>query len=174
MESVVITVQAVTQPQPGKKRGRIQATNGQLFQADPSFLGQVALGRNYDVSFETQNFNGTNFRVVKGIVATAAPATTAPSYASASTGGGVGIPSGGRYGSTDLSTAERIFVCGALNAMLGNPNVTPVNMSQTEIMHLVTNLRGAWASTFGKPAGAPSPAPTPVGGIIDDEIPDFR
>lgn len=168
MPSVVVTVQSVTQPQPGKKRGRIQASNGQLFQADPAFLSQVALGRNYDLTYEEQSFNNTTFRVVKGIVATAGPATTTPSHPTPMAAGG------GRYSGTDLATAERIFVCGALNAMLSNPNVTPVNMSQTEIMHLVANLRGAWASTFGKPAGVPSPSPTPVGDIIDDEIPDFR
>lgn len=177
MPSTIIQVQSVTQPAPGRKRGRIQAANGQLFQADPSFLNSVVGGANYTVEYEDQSFNGATFRVVKNISPTTFPAPVG----SPSSSGGAANPTShpapaGRYGGTDMATAERIFVCGALNAMLSNTNITPANMTQLEITHLVTNLRGAWGATFGKPTGAGRAvsATAPTAAMIDDDIPGFE
>ena len=71
----------------------------------------------------------------------------------------------------DEGMAERIFVCGALNAMLNNSNVNPMEISPDNITSFVDSCRLAWNRTFGRPA--PSMNPKKEGGPDDmsDEIP---
>jgi hypothetical protein len=50
-----------------------------------------------------------------------------------------------------MAMAERIFVCGALNAMLHNQNTLPFTLLADDITARVNILRETWRRTFGNP-----------------------
>lgn len=154
MTAATINVKYVNQPGPGKKNGTIKTPEGVMYLVPPHMLKQFTPGGRYDIQYSEHPFNGKNYMTVTHIV----PVGNAP----APSGGG------GSYGRTDDATAERIFVCGALNAAIQAGQVT-VN----DVAPAVRNLRAAWAVTFGgkvTPTQAAS-TQTPPRGDMDDEIP---
>ena len=77
-------------------------------------------------------------------------------------------------GSGDPGLAERIFVCGALNAILGNDNVNPMEIGPDNITSWVDSCRQAWDRTFGRKPETPPPhqsAKAAPRDDMNDEIP---
>ncbi len=128
-----ITVSFVNPAKPGKTNGSIKTKDDQMYGVKPDMLSLFQPKGTYDIEFSERQFNGQTYKTVTSVkqVQDAPPATG---------------NSGGKYGNQDMATAERIFVCGALNAMIHGGLV---EVSQVYISNVVNVLRASWAETFG-------------------------
>ncbi len=135
-----IQVKYVNPPKPGKTNGSIKTPDDQMYGVKPDMLGLFQPNGTYDVEFSERQFNGQTYKTVTSVkkVQDAPPAQPAGNS---------------KYGTTDDKTAERIFVCGALNAMIAGGHV---EVSQVYISNVVNVLRASWAETFGAHEKAPN------------------
>lgn len=166
MPVVNVTVSELRPPAVGKKRGRIVASDNTLYQAAPELLGKMATGQNYNIVYKDETYGELTYRVAESAV----PSGPSPSVAPA---GRPPAPQQARYGSTDMPTAERIFVCGALNAILANANTDPSKLSVASLVVNVNLLRQTWLNTFGggtSQAGAQPPPATTAPVSLKDEM----
>ncbi len=129
-----IQVKYVNPPKPHKTNGSIKTPDDQMFGVKPDMLGLFQPNGTYDVEFSERQFNGQTYKTVTSVKKV--DVAPAPSTASG----------GAKYDTTDDKTAERIFVCGALNAMISGGHV---EVSQVYISNVVNVLRASWAETFG-------------------------
>lgn len=166
-----ITVSGVTPPAPGKKRAKITDTGGGIYQVDAAQMHNFAPGSSWSVVYKDDSFNGFAFKVIEKFNP-AGSVNVAP-------GGTVPIPNPPYQHMAPPQAAkadplpERIFVCGALNAALGNPNINPGGLTEDQVVGLVNNFRRAFARTFGgRRDDATAPVPNPqVNQDMSDEIP---
>jgi hypothetical protein len=143
-----IVVQYVNQPKPGKKKGSIKSTAGKTYGVWPDKLDQFQPGGSYTVEVEENQYNGQTYYGVKRIIGAPSNgnATPAPSPA----------PYTGRQ--TDEATAERIYVCGIVNAAV--PTLAAAGDLRTGVLIEITNTaREAWRQTFGGRAEARAAVP---------------
>lgn len=165
MPTAQIKVSFVNQPTGARKSGSVKIDDGSFFNVPVALLGQFQPNGNYTVEYTekdgTGQWAGRKFRDITRIAAAQAPTP----------------PTGGKYGQTDDTTAERIFVCGALNSAI---QAGQINVGDGPAMvQFVTTLRGVWKRTFGSSAkpvapSAPPPAQSttpPPRDDMDDEIP---
>lgn len=141
MATAEITIQFLNPQKLGKKNASVKADDGQLYLVPPEMFHLFSQGSRYKIEYKTSTFNGVTFRFVEKVEAAtgAAPAGTAAPR------------SAGKYGATDDVTAERIFVCGGLNAMLNNSNATSFTASKEDLLERVEALRWVWNNSFGRP-----------------------
>lgn len=147
MPQAVITVAGITPPGPGKKQGKITDTNGGKWNAWGDKLANYRMGVSYEIVYEEDEYEGHPFRTIK----TANPTNAAPAPQPA-VHGQYAAPPAQVIGSTEPSFTkkdEMIFVCGALNNALSNPNVVPFQMTVIEIATFVKLLRQVWRGTLG-------------------------
>lgn len=146
MPSTTITVQAKQSPAIGKKQGKIQDTEGNKWNVWGDKLQNYREGVTYDIIYETSEFEGHHFNVIK----TANPASgptpqprTAP------------LLQAGTHHTTQAPSAkdEMIFVCGIINNSLSNTNINPFELTATELIAMVNKARQAWRNTLGKAQG---------------------
>lgn len=141
MLTTTITVARKTAPKPGKKNWTIMSPEEVFYSVPPAVASNITQGGRYSLQYEEATFNDIIFNMVK----------SAKVYEPAQSSGQAGAaaqtrPSYGKYGSTDDVTAERIFVCGAVNAALTNGSLDP---SRTAIMAFVIDLRAVWRNSLG-------------------------
>lgn len=148
-----VTVAYVNPPKGRARSATIKDTVGAYYGIDPGWQSQFSPGSTYKIEYETngQYRNVTRFKLVS---AGAAPTAGAS-----------------RGHAQDDGLAERIFVCGALNATLSNPNVQPHELAGSALVELVSKYRKVWAGTFGKPSGGPPLGSTETKDDMNDEIP---
>ncbi len=169
-----ITVQAKQSPAIGKKQGKIQDTNGDLWNVWGDKLQNYREGVTYDIVYETNEFNGHTFNVIK----TANPSNQKPSTGALPQDGwpgptpppSVGGIRNGVYPPHIPQVAnakdEMIFVCGIVNNSMSNANINPFETTLTELIAMVDKARSAWRNTLGKSQKADD---------LADEIPEqFR
>lgn len=150
-----VTVAYVNPPKGRARSGSIKDTDGGYYGiAWPAMQNDFKPGGTYKIEYEQ---NGQYRNVTRSKLVSAAPPV-----ASAHSGGG-----------GDPQLAERIFVCGAINATMSNPNV---NINSPEwgkqgCINLVNHWRAVWAATFGGQGGAKNADHRSVGDEMSDEIP---
>ena len=144
MPVATVTAKYVNPPKAGQKNGSIKGEDGTLYIVNPKMLSQMQQGGMYKLEWLDNDFKGNTYHIVQSVEAVAQAKATAAQDA----------------------TSERIFVCGALNAALSNPNVTPLG---TDIEGFVRTLRAVWDATFGAPPEAPKKKTTAE--ELNDEIP---
>ncbi len=135
VKEAVITAAYVNPPKPGKKNGTIKGADEILWLAKPPILAQFQQGGQYKISYEEYTIQGTSFKEIKAAEQVGVAPTATGSRSSAR---------------QDDGLAERIFVCGAINATLSNPTIDPLKLSHGESVGLVRHWRDVWANTFGK------------------------
>jgi hypothetical protein len=140
MATTVINVKYVNPAAAGKKNASIKTDDDQFFLVPPEMLGQFQQGGRYKIEYKANAFKGVTYKYVEKIEpdVAAGPSPIAKHQA-------------GKYGSTDMATAERIFVCGAYNALMGNPNIDPRGISVDERIAEVNKNRDVWRQTLGNP-----------------------
>lgn len=142
MQAASIQIAFVNQPKSEKGPGNVKDTQGNYWKCWKETLGQFAPGSSYDITYEPGTYQGKPSNTVLTVKPSAKPPEApAPKAQQA--------PYTAKYGSTDMATAERIFVCGALNAMLSNQNTIPGEMTAAKVIAAVHVLRTAWMNTFG-------------------------
>ncbi len=138
VKSAVITAAYVNPPKQGRKNGTIKDASEILYLAKPPILAQFQPGGQYKINYEEYVINGTSFKEIK----------SAEQVGGAASGGNPSAGARRTYGQ-DEGLAERIFVCGAVNATLGNPNVKPYELAGMGLVELVNKYRKVWQLTFG-------------------------
>ena len=140
MATTVINVKFVNPAAAGKKNASIKTDDDQFFLVPPEMLGQFQQGGRYKIEYKANAFKGVTYKYVEKIEpdVAAGPSPIAKHQA-------------GKYGSTDMATAERIFVCGAMNAMLHNQNTLPFALTGDNLIERVNILRDVWRQTLGNP-----------------------
>jgi hypothetical protein len=145
MAQANITVKYVNQPKAGKTNGSIKGMDDEIFGVPPHMLANFQPRATYTIDYSERKFNGQNYRTV-----TTAQMVSPPSQEASG---------GGKYGNQSDATAERIFVCGALNAAISGGHV---ELSDVYLSNIVNILRSVWAETLGAPKKADD---------MDDSIP---
>lgn len=138
-ETAEITIEKIWQPSAGKKWGNLQATNGNRYFGPPAMLANYAEGETCIVEYELGGNDGT----LKGLKRKVTQAKN----------GGPAMPAQSAIVSASSPTYtkdEMIFVCGALNHMLGNQMVDPAKVTTAQGIATVNMLREVWAATFGQ------------------------
>lgn len=140
MPNAVITVAGILPPEQGKKQGKIKDTAGGSWNVWGDKLHNYQIGQTYNIVYEENEFNNSKFYVIKSFNAIgpvlAQPATPQPRAPMPAA-----MPS---------AKDEMIFVCGALNNALANPNVQPFQIGTTEMVAFINLARQSWRLTLGK------------------------
>jgi hypothetical protein len=127
-----ITVKYVNAVKPGKKNGSIKGTDEDIYGVPPHMLANFQQGATYTIDYSERVFNGQTYKTV----------TTSQMVSAAPTEGS----GGGKYAPVGDATAERIFVCGALNAAISGGHV---ELSDATLSNVVNVLRSVWSHTLG-------------------------
>lgn len=166
MSSQTITVAAIEAPGIGKKQGRIVDSTGKKWNVWADKLANYQQFRTYEIIYETNEFKGIIFDVIKSAVAVGGesppPRTSAANYQSP--------PKTYTNPPATYDDNQRrmdIFVCGAFNNAMANPNTNPLVMNAENMIMLINNLKTAWKRTLG-----PQAQPTLIRGGLDNELND--
>lgn len=137
MTAETITPKYVNMPKQGKSYGTVVLPNGNKMVGKAEVLGMMSAGNTYAITTEAQDWTNGTVHVIKS-------ATLASGSAPAS--------SGGQYQKqpTPAIDAERMFVAGALNALLPKVFERDNGLTPSKTIDLVNLLRHTWAETFGK------------------------
>lgn len=133
---------------PPKQAGwsaRIKDNLGQYFGVRAEIAETLREGQVINADIRTKEKDGATYRDIIKIHdggASQAKATTAPAS------------SNGRYGAHDDATAERIFVCGVVNAVAPKIYEKLGTIDSEKLAALVQVARVTWASTLGNKGGA--------------------
>lgn len=132
MARATIQVKYVNQPREGMKNGSVKTAEGVLYGVPPPLLPQFQPGGTYNVEYNTSQFQGRTYSTI--------------SAASAMVQSGAPLQSGSKFHAND-ETAERIFVCGIINAAVGNGSLS---VNRAELVAAVSACREAWQAAFGR------------------------
>lgn len=150
MADIQITVAQVQQPPPGKQKGSIKDVSGKYWFVWPQDLNSFQPGGVYRITdYDTYNAqSGKTYYTIKRYqsVVTAASSNQMPP------------PNRPMTPTTDDSQRRLdIFVCGAVNNYLANPNINPEGLSPMDIVDIIQKFKQGWMGVFG-----PSPLPRQV------------
>lgn len=133
MPSATVEVKYVNQPGPGKKQGTIKTPDGTMYGVKSAMLGLFREGGIYDIKYESREFQEKIYHTVVSVTPVQSPE-----------GGLATTPARQK---TDDVTAERIFVCGIVNAAISSNQIAP---QTTDLVQTVAAAREAWRQTFGR------------------------
>lgn len=138
----------ITNIYPPKKPGwsaSIKGKDGNYYGVKENVANTLATGQVITADVATKEKDGKTYRDIIKIHDAGPSGSPAPSAQPAAH-----IPSVLRYGNTDESTAERIFVCGFVNAVSPKIYEKMGNVNSEQLTALVQVARVTWAETFGK------------------------
>jgi len=145
MSQAQITVAGITPPGIGKKQGKIQDSVGNSWNVWGDKLQNYRMGVTYDITYDTNEFNGKTFNVIK---------TANPANPNAQAGQVAAAPQAQQRAAQAMAAPsardEMIFVCGIINNALANANVSPFELTPTELIDMTNKARQVWRNTLGK------------------------
>lgn len=136
MPKATITIAFVNPPKEGAKSGTLKTKNNEIYGCWPDKLGHFAVGKTYEVEYTEREHNGKTYKNVTHGKEVQPPAQT------------TGTGNGGGYTRQPTSPvdAERMFVCGAINAAIQGGHL-PIEGGAVE--GAVNAMRQVWEKTFG-------------------------
>ncbi len=164
--TITITVADIRPPAEGKKQGSVIDSTGKRWGVWKDKIGDFKQFATYDVlEFDTNEFMGKTYYTIKKFVLKSEPVSS-----------GVLIPAvGASYTPPDQNrTRMDIFVCGAFNNIMANPNVQPFDMTPKWAIAVINTLKEAWKATLGPDAKEPvkaDPISTGNADMNNDSIP---
>lgn len=136
----------ITNIYPPKKPGwsaSIKGKDGNYYGVKENIANTLATGQVITADVATKEKDGKTYRdIIK--IHDAGPSGNSHAQPEPMT------PTAPRYGNTDESTAERIFVCGFVNAVSPKIYEKMGNVNSEQLTALVQVARVTWADTFGK------------------------
>lgn len=143
-----ITVADVVYPAPGKKQGKLVDQTGKTWQVWGDKMGGYQVGGHYLVKkYKTSDFRGqTYYTIEEAIPVGAGPGTQQSAPAPRPTG----QASGPAPTVTDAVRRMDIFVCGAFNNIMANPNTNPAMLQAQDMIEMIRRLKETWAKSFGR------------------------
>lgn len=149
MQRATIKVAYVDPPAEGKKMGSIKTDAGVKYRVWPDKLHNFKPGEVATIDYEENEFMGKPQFTVKAVLPNG-NGTSAPAAAPSSPTPAASRPNGNNYRETSQRDAERMFVCGAINAGITSGQLNPTE--SVAILDTVTGLREVWRQSFGKDA----------------------
>lgn len=164
MNDIIIRVAGIAQPAPGKQKGSITDHTGKKWGAWPELLKTVMINQTYKVNrYDTNEYMGRTYYTLKDLVMVTnanEPNQTQGNYninnntPQLNSGG---VSPHRAFGMDDGQRRLDIFVCGAFNNIMANPNINPSALQMMDMIDILHKLRSAWMGVFG-----PSPLPRQV------------
>lgn len=138
-----VTPKYINEPRGNAKSASIKDADGTYWGIPPAMMSSFRVGQPYIVKYDvTDSKDGTRqFKNIKSATPVGGASVVAMPQKEVRTG------HGGGFNSTDTATAERIFVCGILNAAVRSG---ACSIEAEELARVVRESRAAWAETFGK------------------------
>lgn len=150
--SEIITVTKVDGPGAGKKQGTVKDTQGRTWYVYPDKLHLYVEHCSYEIKeTSVSNFNGRAYVTIREsslVGGVAGPQTPTPAQTprQAAPQHQVSAPP---MPQDDTQRRMDIFICGAFNNAMANPNVLPMGMEAKDMVLLITRLKQAWINTLG-------------------------
>lgn len=166
-----ITVASIEWPKPGKKTGTILDNMGRKWVVYADKINAFQQFHTYDIVPKTIAFNGRTFETIES--ASPAPLGQGNQNGPAS----VRPVAQMSQPSNDDQRRMDIFVCGAFNNMMANPNFNVGEVNTQTVVELINILKQAWKQTLGPNAGlytAGMAKPDPISSRnqdMNDDIP---
>lgn len=141
-QQATITVKYVNPPK-GKGPASVKDDKGVYWKfwttgKNPIDLETFREDQAYTVGYKTEQYNGKDQYTITDVLPSGhAPSAPRPAAAN-----------GGKYAPTDDKTAERIYVCGGLNAAITAGKVDV--FMPDDVVSATESLRSAYQATFGK------------------------
>lgn len=158
-----ITVADVIYPAAGKKQGKIVDQTGKEWYVWGDKMAGYSRGGSYIINkYKTSDFKGRTYYTIEDVM----PAS----------GGTVSSQPQSRpvpetpiklQMAPPVSDHERrmdIFICGAFNNLMANPNVNPAMLQAADMIEFVKRFKATWLSTL---SGPPKP-----GDDMNDSLPE--
>lgn len=153
-----ITVADVVYPAPGKKQGKVIDHTGKEWYVWGDKLSGYNRGGNYVISkYKTSEFKGKTYYTIEEVspagagIGMAGPAPARPMAPSP-------------VAAFDHERRMDIFICGAFNNIMSNPNVNPALLQAADMIEFVKRLKATWMTTL---SGPPKP-----GSDMNDSLPE--
>lgn len=167
----IITVARIQPPAPGKKQAAIYDQSDQRWGVFPDDLNGFVVGGTYRIwDWQSNMFNGRQYKTIKsgnyeyqGMGGVLPPQSNANTSAAPRSGGPAPRPSAPSGGFDDVTRRRDIFVCGALNNTMANPNVNPLDLQGKDLVALVWKLRKTFDYALGPGAQDPNITTARVG-----------
>lgn len=150
-----VTPKFIDPPKEGKKNWRVKDANNEAWSIPANLKDKFAVGQPIDIAYEDTSFQGKTFHMVKDARPAAAQAQApAPQTNGNGHAAPTPAPAGNGYARqpTPLIDAERMFVCGAVNAAIQSGRL---DLTTASVAGAVNAMRDAWAATFGTPDDSP-------------------
>jgi hypothetical protein len=150
MNTKVITVTSIVWPQAGKKMGAVIDNEGQRWGVWPDKLPGYQQFHTYEIGFKSNDFQGRTYHTIE----TAKPVGNGQTSrliipSSSATPNVVPMPPRQDTAMDDKRRMD-IFVCGAFNNIMSNPN--QALLSTSDMIAIVTRLKAVWSATLGPQA----------------------
>lgn len=147
MTSAVITVAGITPPAVGKKQGDVIDTQGNKWKVWGDKLHLYQMGATYNINYDTNEFKGQNFNVVKAVSPASTPsAPYVPQHGISGPAPTQPAAQGQQYTAKD----KLIYICGLMNYSVGNSAVNPFEITLIELKAQQDKYEQLWRATFGK------------------------
>jgi len=153
MADITITAAEVRQPAQGKKTGVVKDQSGKSWLVWPDKLALIQQGGTYRITdYKTSEFRGTTYYTIVQFELVGRPTASPPRIPPAD-------------GSDNVRRMD-IFICGAFNNLMANPNINPAEMTMMDMIDHLHKFKGAWLGVFG-----PSPLPRRVQAQPNGQVP---
>ncbi len=163
MNTQMITIASIQRPQVGKKMWAAIDINNQRWGVWPDKVAALQEGGTYEINFKSNDFQGKTYYTIE----TAVPVGNVPGAPRLILPKSNGVaPPPRQMEPVDDKRRMDIFVCGAFNNILSNPNFTP-QMEVAGLAAIVEVLRRVWQRTLG-----PQAQETVERGARDNELDD--
>lgn len=170
---IQITVKDLSYPAPGKKQGKVIDHTGKEWQVWGDKMSGYQIGGSYVIhKYKTSDFKGKTYFTIEEVSPLPGQQRPAPPIPIPAPSGMGTIPYSGGPTPTDTERRMDIFVCGAFNNIMSNPNVNPAMLQAPDMIEFVKRLKAVWVNTLG-PNRPGTPQRMVSNSDINDEMPDF-
>lgn len=144
-----IQIQKIYPPKQAGWSASIKGADGNYYGVKEIIANGLSEGQTISADIRTKEVNGKVYRDIIKINDAGTAALFSPARATTPAS-----PSAGKYGAQDDATAERIFVCGVVNAVAPKFYEAHKNITSEQLTALVQIARVTWSETFGKKAAS--------------------
>lgn len=137
-----IQISKIYPPKQAGWSASIKASDGNYYGVKEAIANTLSEGQTIQADIVVKDRNGKTYRDITKIYGNDGPAQPQANRTAS--------PSTSRYGASDDATAERIFVCGIVNAVAPKIYDKMGSITSDQLAALVMVARTAWEETLGK------------------------
>lgn len=137
----IITVKEIIWPAQGKRQGKVIDTTGKSWQVWADKLSGFQQDGSYELlEVGASEFQGKTYYTIKSVkpVTHGMRLTPPPTPTSRP-----------QEHTMDHERRRDIFVCGAVNSILGHPTIDPLTFAGAQLVDIINKLKYVWEQTLG-------------------------